>query len=542
MSKDLFVPQKYMDRSALEAALSAALEKQEDTQKRLDEALLEIALLKDMLRLKSRLAFIPSTEQFSLLFDESEVLSEDLTDEQEAMIEIPAHERRKQKKHDLTTLAADTPVQEVYHYDDEQQEFCDRCASALEAKEDRVVYQVEVVPKSYTILAHHYRSWVCSSCEADEGEQNIITEWENKETDTLIASSSLVAECAVRKYADGLPLYRQEAIFRREGLQFSRQTISNWLLTYMGLLTPLRRQFEKHIQSSPLINQDETPVKVIHLPEPEASKSTFMFVQVGTDDERSIVLYSYIRNRKKDTLASFTKDFRGYVMTDGLKGYLGIEHHLNCWVHAQRGFKNIVKVNKKASGALKYISLINRLFQIEKDARRLYADRDQFLTERRKLASAVFEDLRRLMDETRAQYASRSPMGTAITYLYTYWDSLIRYVECFEATPENNIAENAIRPFVLGRKAWLFSNTEGGAEASAFYYSMVETAKLNGVNVADYLWYCLDEAPRCKTDSDWEKLLPWNMDTIKIAELKKRRASALPDAMRTEPYVLRGAH
>jgi hypothetical protein len=267
-----------------------------------------------------------------------------------------------------------------------------------------------------------------------------------------------------------------------------------------------------------------------------------MFVQVGTDDERSLVLYSYIRNRKKDTLASFTKDFRGYVMTDGLKGYLGIEHHLNCWVHAQRGFKNMVKVNKKASGALKYISLINRLFQIEKDARRLYADRDQFLTERRKLASAVFEDLRRLMDETRAQYASRSPMGTAITYLYTYWDSLIRYVECFEATPENNIAENAIRPFVLGRKAWLFSNTEGGAEASAFYYSMVETAKLNGVNVADYLWYCLDEAPRCKTDNDWEKLLPWNMDTIKIAELKKRRASALPDAMRTEPYVLRGAH
>ena len=129
--------------------------------------------------------------------------------------------------------------------------------------------------------------------------------------------------------------------------------------------------------------------------------------------------------RNMHTLASFTRDYRGYVMPDGLKGYLVIGHHLNCWVHAQRGFKNIVKANKKAS---------------------------------------------------------------------------------------------------------------------AFYYSMVETAKLNGVNVADYLWYCLDEAPRCKTDSDWEKLLPWNMDTIKIAELKKRRASALPDAMRTEPYVLRGAH
>ena len=104
------------------------------------------------------------------------------------------------------------------------------------------------------------------------------------------------------------------------------------------------------------------------------------------------------------------------------------------------------------------------------------------------------------------------------------------------------VCENAIRPFVLGRKAWLFSNTEGGAEASAFYYSMVETAKSNGVNVSDYLWYCLDEAPRCKTDGDWEKLLPWNMDAGKISELKQRRASAVPDPARTEAYVLRGAH
>ena len=148
MSNDLQAQLKNMDRSALEAALSVALLKQEDTQKRLDEALLEIELLKDLLRLKSRLAFIPSTEQFSLLFDETEVLSEDLTDEQEAMIGIPAHERRKHKKHDLTTLPADTPVQEVYHYDEGRQKSCDRCASPLVAGEDRVVYQVEVVPKS----------------------------------------------------------------------------------------------------------------------------------------------------------------------------------------------------------------------------------------------------------------------------------------------------------------------------------------------------------------------------------------------------------
>lgn len=588
MSKDLTEQLKNMDRSALEAALSAALQDQantkkeldttqkeldttrqelgasklelagaqvalgstetklDKTQKRLDEALLEIELLKDLYRLKSRLAFVPSTEQLSLLFDETEVLSEELTEEQEEMIQIPTHERRKNKKHDLTTLPADTPVEHEFHYGDEDSESCERCEFPMVPGEDRVVYQAVVVPKSYTLVAHHYRTWKCNVCEADEGEQNIITQWENKETDTLIASSSLVADCAVRKYADGLPLYRQEAIFRREGLEVSRQTISNWLLTYMRLLTPLRQQFEKHMMNSPLINQDETPVKVIHLPEPATSKSTFMFVQVGTsfldDDERRIALYSYIRNRKKDTLDSFTRDYTGYVMTDGLKGYLSIDKHLNCWVHAQRGFKNFVKTNKKAVGALKFISVINRLFQIEKSTRRKYDDRNQFLIQRKKLASEVFDDLKALMDETRTQYATRSPMGTAIEYLYTYWDSLINYVECYEATPENNIAENAIRPYVVGRKAWLFSNTEGGAEASAFYYSMIETAKLNGINVADYMWYCLDEAPRCKTETDWERLLPWNMDTGRVSELKKRRSSAAPDPARTEPYVLRGAH
>ena len=545
MSKDLLEQLKNMDKDTLLKEYVSLYTQQQNTQKELDESRLENELLKDLLKLKSSLPFIPSTEksgQFELLFDETEILSQELTAEQEELIQVPSHERRKNKKHNLTTLPADTPVEHEFHYDNEDSEFCNRCESPMVVGEDRVVYQVVVVPKAYTLVAHHYRTWKCNVCEADVGEQNIITRWENKETDTLIASSFLVADCAVRKYADGLPLYRQEAIFRREGLPFSRQTISNWLLTYMGLLTPLRQQYNRHLLNSPLINQDETPVKVIHLPEPATSKSTFMFVQVGSDEERRIVLYSYIRNRKKGTLDSFTKDYRGHVMTDGLKGYLGIENHLNCWVHAVRGFKNIVKVDKKATGALKFISVINRLFEIEKRARRSYDDRDKFLVERKKLASEVFDDLKALMDESRTQYATRSAMGIAIEYLYTYWDSLTRYIECYEATPDNNIAENAIRPFVLGRKNWLFSNTEGGAEASAFYYSMIETAKLNGINVSDYLWYCLDEAPRCKTDSDWEKLLPWNMEARGIAMLKNRRASAVPDPFRTEPYILRGSH
>ncbi len=534
-----------MNRAALEAALSQALFQQQETQEKLDEALREIELLKEINRLKSRLPFVPSTEQMELLFDEAELLSQPETEEPEELIHVTSYTKVKKKKHDLTTLPADTPVVDIYHELNEEP-LCERCESATRQGEDRVVLKVAVQPKKYYIERHHYPTTECTRCDADEGELNRTTHWVNKKTDTLIASASLVADCAVRKYADGLPLYRQEAIFRREGFKVSRQTISNWLLTYMGLLEPLREHFKKHLFDSSLINQDETPLQVIHIPAPATSKSTFMFVQVGTtmtaELEHRLVLYTYIRNRQKVTLQAFTKGYNGYVMTDGLKEYLGIKNHLNCWVHAARGFKNIVKVNKKASGALEFITVINRLFKIEKGCRKKYDDPETFLVERKKLSMEVFDELKKLMDTSRPQYASKSPMGIAIEYLYTYWETLIAYVDCYEATPENNIAENAIRPYILGRKNWLFSNTEGGAEASAFYYSLIETAKANKINESDYLWYCLSEAPSLSSSEDWDRLLPWNIDKEQVDRLKRIRNSAFPDPNRTELYVLRGAH
>ena len=548
-----------MDRTALEQALSQALlqlqesdQRQQATEQKLDEALVtidetrrELELLKELYKLKSRLPFTPSTEQMELLFDEAELLSQTLDEEAEEVIEVAAHKRVKNKKHDLTTLPANTQVVDIQHPLENTPE-CERCGSTTERAEDRIVLKVAVQPKRYYIERHHFPTTVCTACEADEGEENITTHWNDKKTDALMGSPSLVADCATRKYADGLPLYRQEAIFKREGFSVSRQTISNWLMSYIALLEPLKDRFKDYIYHAALINQDETPLQVLHLPKPATSKSTFMFVQVGTSlkegSAHRIVLYSYICNRKKETLQLFTKGYRGYVMTDGLTSYLGVKNHLNCWVHAVRGFKNIVKANKKASGALKFISVINRLFQIEKKSRKKYTEKESFLAERKKLCTTVFDELKDLMDTSRPQYISKGPMGKAITYLYTYWDSLTRYVDCYEATPENNVAENAIRPYTLGRKAWLFSNTEGGAKSSAFYYSLVETAKANNINVYDYLWYCLSQAPLCRTEDDWEALLPWNMDNEQVKQMKSIRSSATPDPTRIDPYVLRGAN
>jgi transposase len=322
----MFYYDKHPAWTALKEALSQALlqlqesdQRQQATEQKLDEALLEIKWLKELYRLKSSLAFTPSTEQMELLFDEAELLSQALDEEAEEVIEVAAHKRVKNKKHDLTTLPANTHVVDIDHPLEDTPE-CERCGSTTERTEDRIVLKVAVQPKRYYIERHHFPTTFCTACEADKGEENITTHWDDKKTDALMGSPSLVADCATRKYADGLPLYRQEAIFKREGFSVSRQTISNWLMSYIALLEPLKDRFKDYIYHAALINQDETPLQVLHLPKPATSKSTFMFVQVGTSLKggaaHRIVLYSYIRNRKKETLQSFTEGYTGYVMTD----------------------------------------------------------------------------------------------------------------------------------------------------------------------------------------------------------------------------------
>jgi len=310
------------------------------------------------------------------------------------------------------------------------------------------------------------------------------------------------------------------------------------------LLEPLSRRLRKQLLSSALINQDETPIQVLHFPDAKPSATHFMFVQVGTSSVggklHRVVRYTFLGDRRNETLAAQVEGYDGYVMTDGLKGYLKLSRHLNCWVHAQRPFKEILKANPKAAGAAKIVAMTNKLYVIEKEYRLRFGDPDQFLAERKRRCQEVFSELRKHIEAERDTYTPKSPMGKAIAYLFTYWDTLVAYVDCFEASPDNNIAENAIRPFTLGRKNWLFSNTEGGVNASALYYSLIETAKANGINVFDYLWHCLFTAPACRSDEDWDALLPWNVDQQQIAALKVLRDSAKPDPGRTEPYVLRG--
>lgn len=508
--------------------------------------------LKEILRLKSTKPFIPSTEQTGYLFDEMELLVTALTEEEEKLIEVKEHSRKK-APHKVKELAADTPIIDVNHCEDANDEIVDENGYLYTRIEDKVVEKISLQPASYFIERHLYPQYKLKDFEADRksGEKNIIVKWNNKETDTIIASSSLVSKVVTRKYNDQLPLYRQEAIFKRDGLEFSRQTLSNWLLRYFNLIKPLQKRLKYHILSSNLINQDETPVQVLKIPNSKPSTTHFMMVRVGVSNidaktTHKIVQYQYLPNRKKDTLNEDTKYYDGFIMTDGLKGYLGLNNHLNCWVHGIRQFKAILKINKKATDALIIVSLVNELYKEEKKLRKLYEKgiltKEAFNKTRVEKTDKIFKKIRVKIEEIKPKYTEKSAMGKAIKYLFEYWDTLIKYPKCFEATPDNNLAENSIRPFTLGRKNWLFSVSQQGVEASALYYSLVETAKANNINVYKYLNYVLEKAPKMKQETDWDQLLPWNVSKDKLENLVNRSNLAVPNKARTEKYIFRGAH
>jgi len=510
--------------------------------------------LRELNKLKAQLDYVPSSDQMQYLFTEAEILAWGVKEEEREKIKVKSHSRNVPKK--IKELPSSTPIVVIDHTADAAETYTDEKGLEYTRIEDRIVDKLGFKPAEFYVERHLFPKYALVSHEAEKGdeEKNIITKWEHKDTDCMMASMGTVAHVIVSKYDDQLPLYRQEEMFKRINLDITRQTLSLWLMKSYSLLEPLVERLRKWILLAPLINQDESPLQVLHFDkEPTASKTYFMFVQVGThtvspQENRRIILFTFLENRLKATLLAQTEGYDGFVHTDGLKNYNGLPHnkkiHINCWVHAVRPLKQIVKVHKKAK-AKDLILIVNKLYKLEKELRDSYAKglltKDEFNTERQERADVIFAELKCALEKARKNYSPSSTMGKAINYFFTYWDTLINYPKCFESSPDNNVAESAIRPYCVGKKNWLFSNTDTGAYASALFYSLIETAKANGMNPYDYVWYILTKAPLCKTEEDWDQLLPWNMDADEIQKMHDTRNSAAPDPNRTSPYVIRGA-
>ena len=420
---------------------------------------------------------------------------------------------------------------EVVHELGEEDRVCPWCASERPIIGEERSEEVELIPAKAVVKVHVRRKYGPCTCDDFIGhdEPAVVT----AVAPAKIAKGSQYANSTaafiiVSKYVDGLPLYRQEAAFERMGLELGRGTMARMILRVSEELAPLWQRMKEDLRSSPVLGMDETVTQVLHEPGRPATSQSRMWVARGfmhgpgaTDPPRPIIWFEYADSRSGDVAASIIGNFSGYLQTDGYSGYNHIGQrpeivHVGCWAHIRREFYRLVREQGPTCTAAEMINLIRKLYQIERDLRAALAAgslaQDTFVEERKARAAVVFQEIRSWLTLWETKVPPRSPLGSAIAYALGQYRRAIRYVDHWLLTPDNNPVENAIRPFVIGRKNWLFHDSVHGATASGRLYSLLETAKANGHEPYHYLCHLFTEYARASDKTAaLSNLLPYTL-------------------------------
>jgi len=436
--------------------------------------------------------------------------------EERETVTVPAHERGKPGRR---KLPEGLPRVEVVHDLDAREKVCG-CGAVLSRIGQEASEQLDVIPAKVQVIRHIRYKYACKSCEGLEGEGPTvkIAPPAVQLIPKSMASAGLVAYVVSSKYEDALPFYRQEKQFRRIGVELSRATMCGWAIEAARRCSPLIELLEEEVRSGPLVRADETVLQVLKEPGRAATTKSYMWVFMGGALGKPSVIYQYHPSRSGEVANEFLKEYRGYVQTDGYSGYDELGNrpgivHIGCWAHVRRKFFEVSKASKNAASAKEAMRYIGRLYAVEHDADAKELGPEERRLLRQKEAVAVIEEFKRWLDQRVDQVPPQSLLGKAMHYALGQWERLIRYVDDGILTPDNNRAENAIRPFVIGRKNWIFSDTPRGAHASATLYALIETAKANRIEPYWYLRYLFEKLPRTgQNPEDLKPLLPQYLD------------------------------
>ena len=338
------------------------------------------------------------------------------------------------------------------------------------------------------------------------------------------ASADFLAMLYTVKFVDGMPLTRFGRVLKRHNAPVPSQTLARWVIGGSKLLQSMLNLMRDILLDGPLIYMDETGVQVLKEPGRLPTSNSYMWVQVGGPPDKPVVLFDYDPSRGGQVPTRLLEGFKGYLMTDGYGGYneiaktTGIER-LACWAHVRRYFVDAVRVQPKGKRgkADEAVALIGKLYRIEREFKD--ASPEDRHAARQNQSVPALADIHAWMIKTVPLVTPKSALGTALAYMQNLWPLLTRYTERHDLPVDNNKAENSIRPFVIGRRSWLFSDTPAGAHSSAVIYSLVETAKANGVEPYAWLRRVLRELPAAKTVEDVEALLPWNLRLPEISPI-----------------------
>ena len=465
--------------------------------------------LEEQFRLAQHKQFGPSSEGFAgqgELFNEAEEIA--ATEPEEEKQDI-SYSRNKPKR---KPLPPELPRETIVHDLTDEEKICERCQGELHKIGEDKAEKLKFIPAKVKVIEHVRPKYACRQCE-QSGTGNAIKQAPVPVSPIPkgIATASLLSQLITSKYQYGLPLHRQEAMFKQYGIELSRKSMSDWMLRSAALFEPLIERLKEEMLKQPVMHADETRVKVVNA---DKQKSYMWLYCTGTDSPKlnskipNIVLYDYRDSRSASCPVDYLDGYCGYLQVDGYQAYEKTNTTLaGCWAHARRKFTEAKQAQGKgkSSRADMALSFIQKLYGIEskhkeKTAMEKYEARQQ-------QAKPIVDKLRKWL--TKQNVLPKTKLGEAITYLNNQWLKLVRYLEGGQLNIDNNRAERAIKPFVIGRKNWLFSQTANGAKASAALYSIIETAKANGLTPFDYVMACLDEL--CQPEPDIESLLPWNI-------------------------------
>lgn len=462
----------------------------------------------------------PENDGQMLLFNEAETESAEEKKEEvkEETIEVPSHTRVKPKRKPLPESLERV---EIVHDIDESEKVCG-CGACLERIGEETSEKLDIIPAKIRVIRHVRPKYACRKCEGTESTDGVTVKIAPVPAQIIpkgIPSEGLLAWIVVSKFCDSLPLYRQAKIFTRIGVDIPVSTLASWMIQVAERCRPIIELLRKEILSGPCINIDETPLQVLKEPERSDQTKSYMWVFRGGPPESPSVIYQYSPTRSGSVAKDFVEGYSGgYCQTDGYAGYdclekdLGIKL-LGCFSHARRYFIKVIdargkKDKGKAGSPEQALAFIQKLYRIEHEASDKNCSPEERLKLRQQKSKPVLDDFKKWLDKRSPMTPPSSLLGQAFKYTLSNWDRLIRYIEDGHLKPDNNSAENAIRPFVVGRKNWLFSGHPNGAHASSILYSLVESAKAAKIEPYAYLKMIFEKIPLAQNQEDYKALLP----------------------------------
>jgi transposase len=450
----------------------------------------------------------------------------DAKDEEE--VEVAKHTRRKKGR---KPLPDSLPRVEIVHDIEEHEKVC-HCGSQLSRIGEDFAEKLDIIPAVIQVVRHIRPKYSCKRCEnaAELGSTVKQAPVPVQLLPKAIASGGLMAHLLTAKFADALPFYRQEKQFARLGVDIPRATMCRWAMKVAEFLLPMKNLLRQDILSGPLINVDETTVQVLKEPGREPTSKSYMWVFRGGNPRAPSFYFHYHQSRAGDVAADFLDGYQGVVQSDGYAGYDFLDKkkgitHIGCWAHARRKFVAAQKAsgkNSKKNGSVdQALKFIKDLYHIEKRAKNQGLSQSELYELRQKEAKPILDKMQAWLVKKSRHVVPRSLLGIAVNYTLKQWHRLTGYIDADHATPDNNLAENAIRPFCVGRRNWLFSGTPEGAQASATIYSLIESAKANQLEPYKYLRYLFENLPFAETLEEYKKLLPSSLTQEQLESVSK---------------------